>query len=178
MATFTRIGWWALLLALVGSALGGCGSTPKMGQYTLLVSPDASLSTGGSLTAFDVDIVAVTELDRPTWEAQSVDDYFSPRNARRTNAVRHTMVFNNQQTQPQTLRHDAPIWATWKSQGAQHLVILASIPSSNVTGTGGDTRRLVLPLSTARWDDRQQINIVVKSDGVRCESGMKPEKVK
>ncbi|QOJ18278.1 MAG: hypothetical protein HRU76_12080 [Phycisphaeraceae bacterium] len=178
MSTLMRLGWWMLLLSLACSAFMGCSSTPKMGQYTFVVSPDESLRSGGSMVSFEVDIVGVTELDKPTWEAQNVDDYFSPRNARRANATRHTMSFSNQQPQPQTLRYDAQVWNTWRNQGAMHVVLLASIPGSGVTSTGGDTRRLVLPLSTARWNDRQQINIVVKSDGVQCVSAMKPEKVK
>jgi len=161
------------LMAVVGV---GCGK-PKMGVYNITVTPDASLSEGGTgrLAQLEVDLVGVKESDAAMWRDYKVDSYFSGNDALRSGAKEYTktMTFSEAKKGAQTLARNDGIWKVWRDRGVTHLFILAS--SKNLRGTGGgpELRRKELPLTTNRWKT-EKIDIVVKNSGIDCPTPMEP----
>ncbi len=175
---------YSSLLLMVGllfvPAMIGCSSTPKAGKYTYHVTLDESLRTAsGIMPSIELDFIGIrddeADNERAQWQAVAVDTYFQPGNALRASAPKYTMSFSNENAGSQRLTNDAPIWSTWSGRGATTMVIIASVPMQTPAG-GVDPRKLMLTLMNDRWNNGQQIDIVVRPSGVVCESAMKPVK--
>lgn len=168
-----------MFLLLLVPLMVGCSGTPKAGKYTYVVTLDESLRTSsGIMPSIEVDFIGIrddeADNERARWQAVSVDEYFQPGNAMRASAPKHTMSFSNENAAPQRLPNNDPIWTTWANRGATTMVIIASVPMQ--TPAGVDPRKLFLTLMTDRWNNGQQIDIVVRPSGIVCETAMKPVK--
>lgn len=159
-------------------SLVGCTVSP--GKFSYHVTLDESLRTNsGIMPSIEVDFIGIrddeADNERARWQAVPVDQYFQPGNAMRASATKHTMAFSNENAAPQTLAKDAGIWTRWSDRGATTMVIIASIPMQNAPA-GADPRKLMLTLMNDRWNNGQEIEIVVRPSGLVCESVMKPVK--
>lgn len=164
-------------LGLLAMLLAGCGGGPKMGRFDYRVSLDNALrdKNTGMMPSIEVDLIGVNDAEKDRWDAQNLDEYFTPRDVVRANADRHTMAFTNKNFDPKLLRADASDWGAWIANGATHIFIFASIPMA-ADASGVDRRRLVLPLDRSRWQSGVTIEILVRPSGVVCQTAMKPVK--
>lgn len=156
-------------VALAACFLGGCGSKPVMGQWDLVIAPDASLNDGGRLPQVEVDVVGVKPAELDNWRSKSIDEYFSGNDQFRANSREYarTLTFSASDSAPKTISIKDPLWATWKARGTMNLVVLASARTIK-PGSGIDGRRLVIPLDKRAFKGSvQQIDIQIKSSGVQ-----------
>lgn len=163
--------------------MSGCKSAPKMGSYTIVVTLDEGLrERSGIMPSIEVDLIGVNEDGFNRLQGKNVDDYFSPGDVVRQDEIRsqtvHRMAFTNENPGAKRLAWGDPIWTRWRDQrNPSQLVIMSSMSLPPNAQTGAmDPRRLVIPLTTERWNDRQEINIVVRPSGLSLESPMKPER--
>ena len=122
-------------------SLTGCSSGPS--AWNIKVTQ----ITPGSI---QVDLVGITESEKPKWEAYSMDNYWNNENdPRRMNALKltHFLQLNN----PWVVSKDDPIWQKWFSHGDTELAIVANLPGNFPAGPG-DPRLNFYPLNTGAWD--------------------------
>lgn len=180
----------ALLLVLVACGLTGCGSSDRMGRYTVVVSMADSMKdpASGLYPSVEVDLVGVNPTKEAEFASLALDTYFAPQSARRSelqrNGERKLLTFTNQNPSPKTLELTDQVWTTWLGEnarsnntgiGATHLFVLAKMPKPRDSGAV-DPRRLALPLSTSKWNNGQRIEISITPVGLRLNSSMKVEK--
>ncbi len=166
-------------LALIAMANIGCSSTPRMGKYDIVVTPDATLrDSSGTLSLVEVDLVGVTA-QQQEWESYPVDTYFSGSDALRRGASEYTyrMTFGPNDAGPKTLKSDDPIWEVWKGRGVTSMVIMGSSRQMRPAAGAPETRRKLIPLTTDRWKT-ERIDVVVKSSGIEIPTPMEPVKAK
>ena len=166
-----------LCLCLLALPLAACDSGPKMGRFTYRVTLDDAFrdTNTGMMPSIEVDLVGVNDAEKDRWDAQNLDEYFTPRNVIRANANRHTMAYTNSNPGAKTLAADASVWNIWTASGATNMFIFASIPMDS-DASGVDHRRLVLPLDRNRWPRGVTIEILIRPSGVECRTAQKPLK--
>ena len=161
------------VMALVGVVLmacfsGGCGSKPRMGQYTIEVALDPALSSSARVPTIDVDLVAVQQANEAQWESYDLGSYFAASDQLRMSANRHVMQFGPGNTAPRTLDADNDIWDSPSWSGARKVYVLANLP--------GGPRRLAIPLDTRHWEggNRSVIRVQVRSAELSLETRQLP----
>ncbi|MGH7980353.1 MAG: hypothetical protein ACREE6_13340, partial [Limisphaerales bacterium] len=88
-------------------SLGGCSTGPSAWNIKI------TQVTPGSI---QVDLVGITESEKPKWEAYSMDSYWNDENdPRRMNALKltHFLELNK----PWVVSKDNPIWQKWFAHG-------------------------------------------------------------
>jgi hypothetical protein len=160
------------MLMMVAMTGVGCKSKPKMGTYNVRVTPGQDLVATFANAPLQVDVIGVSEIDQPKWAAASVDDYFAGSSDLRNNAsaFTRTMNFNASSAGTQTLSLNDPIWNVWRERGVKQMAVFTY--SLAMPPTEG--RKLLIPLTTDRWNDRQQIDLMIGKSGVDSLSAMKP----
>lgn len=164
----------SLLIALgTACTLVSCFS-PKPKEYNIHVGYDPS--TVESFRVFpsvEVDIVEVNENLKKQMEQVDIDDYFDPENTLRSAMRKRTFCFSEEDNGDKTLDKDNPVWQSWlEKRGATHLVMLVNLPRDGAKGP--DMRKLVLPLSSDRWEG-DDIEVSIIPAGFLLQTPMTPE---
>jgi hypothetical protein len=150
----------------------GCNSGPRMKTLPLAVTPDETLK-GSSIR---VHLVGVTDAQLDAYAKYPVDQWFSPDDMMRREAVGRTaeMRFDAQKSGPQTVDRKNPIWEKWKADGVMHVVVFANLPSSGAPGR--EPGKYVLPLDSRRWESAKDVVIQVKPGGIMATPAPGPMK--
>jgi len=141
---------WVAMMVATGF-VAGCSSThPQPWNISINKTTYASI---------DVDLIGITELEKPAWEGYDIDKYWRDGDLRRQNANKITQILK--MGQPWTVSIDDPKWQEWMNRGVTELLIIANLPGHFDAGSG-DPRRLFLPLDKHSWkakDDTLEIEI-------------------
>lgn len=137
--SFFTLGVFAIL------SLTGCASGPAAWNIKI------TQITPGSI---QVDLVGITEAEKPKWEAYSMDDYWNNENdPRRVNALKLTHFL--ELDKPWVVSKDDPIWQKWFARGDTELAIIANLPGNFPAGPG-DPRLNFYPLDKDSWKAKKQ----------------------
>jgi hypothetical protein len=166
----------AAVLVFVAVSVG-CGA--RMGQYDIKVAMDPALAAlPGGAPSVTVNLVGVNETGMEQWNNKSMQEYWMPRDALRSDAEQkyaYVMQFGPGQPDVKVLKADDPMWAAWKAAGATHVFVLADLPGAFEARPGAaDARRRVLPLDTRRWRDNE-IDIELQRSSVFVKTEILPE---
>jgi hypothetical protein len=152
----TSVSLW--LVALV-SVLAACQSTrPQPRAWDLVVNKRTPAS-------IQVDLIGVSDIEKPAWEGYDVDRYWTPGDSRRANADKLTK--NLPTGQPWIVSHDDPRWRDWLNHGATELLVMANLPGRFAPGPT-DPRRIFIPLDRKRWNTKSgRLEIEVQDTIIR-----------
>ena len=159
--------WKLASLGFCALVIIACSARPQ--AYNVTVALDESLKDAqNEYPTFQVDLRAISEAEKGSWEAIDVLGYFA-----KPDSYSYQMKFSNEQAEPSTLEADDDKWEQWK--GRPYLVVLTDLP----VAAGNPPRRLIVPLWTSCWDSRvrhkdEPIMIMVGTQGLRLETPMKP----
>lgn len=167
------IGLW-----LICSLMTMTGCPKSYGPYDMHVSLDQSLKQNDTWPTLEVDLVAIGDDEKASWDTYSIDKYFSQgdklRSGKQTNGESYTMKFSNADPTSQTLSRKDPVWAKWKNKPEMYVIAYLR-DYSDKTDAQGLFRRKVVPLDKARWKNSQSIGIVVRQDGLKYTVDPLPE---
>lgn len=138
----------SLFVLLGGTAMLMVGCTDKVQPYLLVVECDDAIAK----RSVEVDLLGVTALEKPEWEAYSVSKYWEPDDKKRASAVDKVIKeFGPGHPRRYVLSLKDPavkqIWSAWMGRGVTDLIVIAHLKS--VTGDergNADPRRKTLPL--------------------------------
>lgn len=135
---------FALVVSLLAAVFAvGCASThlhPKAWNISINKTTYASIQ---------VDLIGVTEAEKPYWEGYNIDKYWSDGDLRRKNAQPLTQVLK--MGQPWVVSMNNPKWQEWLNRGATELLVIANLPGHFDAGPA-DPRRIFLPLDKHAWN--------------------------
>lgn len=135
---------FALVVSLLAAVLAvGCASShprPKAWNISINKTTYASIQ---------VDLIGVTESEKPYWEGYNIDKYWSDGDLRRKNAQPLTQVLK--MGQPWVVSVSNSKWQEWLNRGATELLVVANLPGHFDAGPA-DPRRLFLPLDKHAWN--------------------------
>jgi hypothetical protein len=142
--------------ALAILSLTGCSTGPSAWNLEI------RKTTGSSI---QVDLVGVTESEKPKWEAYSMDNYWNNENdPRRTDALKLTHFFGSKE--PWLVPKDDPIWQKWFAQGDTELAIIANLPGANFPAGAGDPRLNFFPLNKGAWKAKKHTLVFEVQDTI------------
>jgi hypothetical protein len=131
-----------LAVLLAGLLMTGCG-TPRPQAWNVSVVKLSNRS-------IRVDLIGVTEADKPYWEGYNLDKYWSiDGDLRRKNAQPLTQFLKTGEAWEVSLTD--PKWQEWLDRGATELLVLADLPGHFEPGSA-DPRRRFLPLTKGAWE--------------------------
>ena len=148
--------------------LGGCETTQLPDPY------DYRLELGSDLqgASIQVDMIGVPAAELERWRNKSITAYWEPGDADRMAAPKKTVVFSKDTESSQMLLSTDRVWQTWiQNENATSIVILADLPGIRKDAPGNaDSRRIILPLAAAAWDERPQlITLRITGTGISAE---------
>jgi len=146
VSTWKSRGRLALFLATMLAA-GGCAGSkgpPVAWKVSITKATPASI---------EVDLIGVTEADKPFWAGYDLDKYWTPGDLRRRQAdkLSKTLPLN----QPWSVERNDPKWNDWLNRGATDLLIIANLPGRFDPGPA-DPRRIFVPLDKKSWEAKDQ----------------------
>lgn len=158
----------SVFLAAAMVVLVGCS---RLGRYVVQVQ------SGSATDSIQVDIVGVNDAEYERWAAYPLDEYWSPTNAFRKNAVDRVVLRFGMGREPvQQIGRKDPCWTAWRARQCRYLFVLTNAgPLRSAEAAVVDPRRLVLPLEKKRWDGRT-IQVQVQPGGIVCVNGPRPKK--
>jgi hypothetical protein len=130
-----------LAFMVVAAAFGvvGCSTAPRPWNLSITKTTPASIQ---------VDLIGITESEKPKWEGYSMDLYWSERDLRRINAKPLTQTLT--MGKAWTISENDPKWQDWLNRGATELVIIANLPGKFPPGAA-DPRLNFFPLGKTAW---------------------------
>ena len=157
-----------LFLAAVLAA-GGCASSkPQPAPWNVSITRETP-------APIEVDLIGVTEAEKPFWAGCDLDKYWTlgdPLRRQQVDKLSMTLKSN----QPAILQRDDPKWKDWLSRGATDLLIIANFPGQFTPGPT-DPRRKFLPLDKKSWDAKNQtLEIRVQDTLIRVQTPQKPRR--
>lgn len=167
-----------LMLVLLGLCLigaGACKGAPKMQALNLRVAPDPALKERGSLRVHLVGVQDGDEVNR--LRAKDVGAWFSESDTDRRGfqARIKELPFTTSQFGEQVVPAGDPIWQTWKSRGALHLVVLTNMAARGQRyEPTTDPRKRVIPLDSVKWEGVREVRVEVKESGIFVNPPPKP----
>jgi hypothetical protein len=135
-----------LLLAVALSLLlAGCQTTrPSATAWDVVITKTTPAS-------IEVDLIGISDIERPAWEGYDLDQYWSSGDSRRANAEKLSKSLPA--NQPWVISRNDPEWQKWFSHGATELLVLANLPGHFAPGPT-DPRRIFLPLAKDHWQTK------------------------
>jgi hypothetical protein len=131
-----------LLLVALSGLLVACQSTqPNPAAWDVVITKTVPDS-------IEVDLIGISEIERPAWEGYDLDQYWATGDSRRANADKLSKSLET--GQPWLVSRSDPQWQRWFNRGATELLILANLPGHFAPGPT-DPRRTFLPLARNRW---------------------------
>jgi adenylate cyclase len=97
-----------------------------------------------------VDLIGVSPLDKPYWQAVKPDDYWSAGSTIRKDVAKRLRTITFQDSSVFILSRTDSIWEDWLKHGTTELMIMADLPGAFDNGAY-DQRRRFLPLDTKGW---------------------------
>jgi hypothetical protein len=148
-----------LLLAALALLPVGCGTPkPKPRPWNVSISKQTPAS-------IEVDLIGITEMERPGWEGYDIDKYWKSGDLRRANADK--LSANLPTGTPWTVSREDPKWQGWMRRGATELLLIANLPGHFAPGPS-DPRRVFIPLDKNAWRAQDKtLQIDVQDDSVR-----------
>jgi len=147
-----------ILLTAGCSSLGLGGAKPAAWTVTITKKAEASI---------EVDVIGVTEDEKPLWENYNLDKYWSPGDPRRKRAAEDKITTSFQSGKVFTIEKKDPQWNLWFEKGVTELVVIAFLPGKFEPGSA-DMRRRFLPLDRKSWDAKKDtLEIDVREDMVK-----------
>jgi hypothetical protein len=148
--------------------LNGCGD--KTQTYNILLECDDVVAK----KSVRVDLIPVSKIDLPEWEAYPVSKYWQPQNTKRAGADKITKNFGLGQPKSYVLKLSDPEikakWRDWLNRRVSHLVVIADLDSVTDDAAGSaDPRRKIIPLNKKSWPDTSTLRILVQDGGVRVD---------
>ena len=156
---------WMMAGVLAAVLLAGCG-TPGPKPWNLSINKTTSAS-------IQVDLIGVTETERPYWEGYNLDQYWTDGDLRRKNAQPLTQILKL--GQPWVVPTTDPKWKEWLGRGDTQLLIIANLPGHFDAGPA-DPRRLFVPLKPV-WkpETKDTLEIEVQDTLIKVNTPQKPE---
>lgn len=143
------------LSALVVMSLAGCSTGPSAWNIKI------TQVTPGSI---QVDLVGISQSEKPKWEAYNMNDYWNNENdPRRRDALKLTQFL--QLNKPWIVSRDNPIWQKWFSHGDTELALIANLPGNFPTGPG-DPRLNFIPLDAGSWKAKKHTLVFEVQDTI------------
>jgi len=148
-----------ILLVGLSQLLVSCQSTRSQARpWDLVITKTVPAS-------IEVDLIGISEIERPAWEGYDLDQYWTAGDSRRANADK--LSRNLETGQPWVVSRADPQWQKWLSHGATELLILANLPGHFTAGPT-DPRRTFLPLAPSQWKTKSgRLEIEVQDTIVR-----------
>ncbi len=122
-----------------------------------------------------VDVVGVSWVERPQWEALSMQEYWSEGNQRRKDSIDQgynlPIRFGPGNPCEVTLKKKDRVWKKWKERGATHFLVMFD------TCRDDQSWRLCLPLSGKCWGGltaKKAIEVLIQPSGVSPKTPPKP----
>ena len=155
MKLFTQV----LLMAGLSQLLVSCQSThPQPAAWDLVITKTVPAS-------IEVDLIGISDIERPAWEGYDLDQYWTAGDSRRAKADK--LSKNLETGQPWVVSRTDHQWQKWLSHGASQLLIMANLPGHFAPGPT-DPRRTFLPLAPDRWKTKNgRLDIEVQDTIVR-----------
>jgi len=149
----------SLCLVTLAAVLVACQSPrPQPTAWDLVVNKNTPAS-------IEVDLIGVSDIEKPAWEGYDVDRYWTPGDSRRANADKLTM--NLPSGQPWIVSKNDPHWQQWLDHGATELLVMANLPGRFAPGPT-DPRRVFIPLDREHWNTKSgRLEIEVQDTIVR-----------
>jgi len=140
-----------MAVGLAAAMLTGCG-TPGPRSWNLSITKNTTAS-------IQVDLIGITESEKPYWEGYNLDKYWSDGDLRRKEAQPLTefLVKGKAWEIPKT----DPKWKEWFDRGDTQLLIIAQLPGNFDAGPA-DPRRIFVPLQPVynAKDDTLEIEVL------------------
>jgi len=152
-----------VLLLTLALAAAGCRTIPKPVAWNIVITKPAGI---------EVDLVGVTQREKPRLEAYSLDKYWSPGDLERKNADKLT---SKPQTPSWLVSSTDPKWNKWLGRSVTDLCVIANLPGT--FEGAADARREFLPLDKNHWLAKgQTLEIQVKENRILVLTPEKPER--
>lgn len=154
-----------ICLVMTAFFLAGCG-TP--GPRAWNISIDKS-----TVSSIRVDLIGVTESEKPYWEGYNIDKYWIEGDQRRKDANPLSAVLKK--GQPWVISMNDPKWQAWLNRGATELLVVADLPGHFDAGPA-DPRRRFLPLTKGLWITKNDtLEIEIQNTMILPLTPMKPK---
>jgi hypothetical protein len=169
------LSWSLAILAIAVASLLSTGCKDEAKPYTLVVECDNDIAR----KSVDVDLIGVTALDKPEWEAYSINKYWQGDDARRKQGGdKLTLQFGIGHTNRYVLNLKDPAvkqrWQSWMGRRVTDLIVIAHLRGVTTDARGNeDPRRKTLPLKSKAikeiYPDAKAFRILVQDSGVRID---------
>jgi hypothetical protein len=179
-----------MILALIGLMLfttaGGCCAKFDRHPVSVALGPALQANT----PRIEVHIFAANAQESKEWESISMSQYWGRNNLERS---RHgndmvSLIFGSDKPQAQDFTPQVMgeqynrLWNLWEKQHVTNLFIFANLPNDPAQpfpdkNGSADARRLVIPVSRCRWENKEQpIQVTLTPAKVLLSTPMKDEK--
>jgi len=143
-------------------AAAGCAAGSKIKAKPWNVS-----ITKRTPASIKVDLIGITPMEKPVWEAYPLDKYWTPGDPRRAAAIADMVTVDLEQDVPWKIPETDSHWNMWRSRGASDLLIVARLPGKfeNLSGMA-DPRRVFISLDKRAWKGKT-LEFEVNDAGIR-----------
>jgi len=149
-----------VVLLLTALVLAGCGGG---GKAKINAKPWNLSITKNTPSAIEVDVIGVTDIEKPAWEGYSINNYWMPGDQRRTDADKLTMDLPT--GKEWVIDRENPQWKKWLDRGVTWVLIIARLPG-RFEGGASDPRRIFASLDKKAWKEKT-IKFEVRDSEIR-----------
>jgi hypothetical protein len=163
------------LMAVMALVMVGCKSTPSMQRHDVTVALAEDVSAGSDTYTVYLVGVGGDELYNKM-QATSVDDFIRREDLRRLSPTT-TFTLNKDNSSPKTLEASSKMWDDWEKAGVMNLFVIADLPDAPADRSpAGDTRRVIIPLASDRWDGQGKLRVTLRRSAINYAPSPLPEK--
>ncbi|MGE3109840.1 MAG: hypothetical protein AB7G11_14700 [Phycisphaerales bacterium] len=143
----------------------GC-SSPTMQRHDVTVALAEDVGIGADTYTVYLTGVSGDENALAKMKSASVDDFIRQDDLRRLSPT-VTFTLNKDNASPKTLAADAKVWEEWRSAGVMNLFVIADTPEAPADRSAmGDTRRVIIPLGSNRWNGQTKIRVTLRRSAI------------
>jgi hypothetical protein len=159
------------VLAAVSLLAVGCGILGKSKPAAWTVS-----ITKKTQASIEIDVIGVTESEKPSWAGYNIDKYWAPGDPRRKGADKDKLTQTLEFEKAWRIEKKDSKWSHWFDRGATELLIIANLPGKFEPGPT-DPRRMFLPLNKKSWDAKKStLEIEVQDTLIKVLTRQKPRR--
>ncbi len=164
------------LMSLMALVMVGCKSSPSMQRHDVTVALADDVTAGSDTYTVYLVGVAGDEQSFGKMQATSVDDFIRREDLRRLSPTT-TFTLNKDNSSPKTLEASSKMWDDWQKAGVMNLFVIADLPDAPADRSpAGDTRRVIIPLGTDRWDGQEKLKVTLRRSAISYSPGPKTPK--